>query len=102
MRRSVFSHVAISLALLCCLGLLTACEEERPISYRNESSKAIQLFIDDRYVDVIAPGDRITRSSRAGSHHIKAVTEDGSVLLADSFTWDELRGLNFTVVIQDD
>lgn len=91
----------LALVVILSLGALIACRAEREITYLNETDAPVQLYIDGRFVDWIDPGESIVRSGRERSREIRAIAADGAVVFDRTFTWDELKALDFMVVIRD-
>jgi hypothetical protein len=81
------------------LGLLIACAEHRDITYTNLTSSRMTLFLNGRAEGTIDTNESMTRRSKKGSQHIEAYDAQGSSVFDETLTWDELKELNFEIVI---
>jgi hypothetical protein len=98
-------RVGPSLIALAAIGLLLAvglgCDDFPAVHYENRTSEAVRVFYGDDFVTQVEPGQNIGISSREDlwTPNVRVLALDGTVLLDASITWDELKEMDFTIVI---
>lgn len=93
-------------ALLAALVLVfagLACDPWPPVEYENATSQRVTVYKSGKFSLALEPHQSVKAhaSEDVWLPDIKVVAEDGRVLLEDHITWDELRQMDYKIVITD-
>ena len=74
----------------------------QPFTFENATNEPITIRVDDRLRLLIQPGQTksFNTPNNKGARHVLAVDETSVTRLDHVFTWDELKAMDFRLVIR--
>jgi hypothetical protein len=85
-------------------ALVAACGVQPSIafSFENQTDLPVTVRVNDRLRLLIQPGETkaFNTPNNKGNRHVIATDERGTVRLDRTFTWAELEGMSFRLVIE--
>ena len=95
---------SIPVVALSSLLLAIACEPWDVVEYENHTSERVLVYEGGELQFDLEPGE--TRKFHATEEvwlsDIRIVTDDGQVILEDNIIWEELRRMDFRIVITEE
>jgi hypothetical protein len=94
---------AVAIAALATVWTAVACEPGRIPEYENATSQRVTVYKDGIAMFTLEPhgSTTIPMFKEDWLPNIRVVAEDGRVLLEDHITWDELKKMDYKIVITD-
>ena len=84
--------------------LLAACDRGEGVTYMNDTNVTVSVF-SGRDLDVtLAPGEQGTFTVLAyeGMRTYSARDESGQVIFREEYTWEDLKRMDWEIVIRDE
>ena len=93
---------AIPVVALSTLLLAIACEPWDVVEYENQTSEHVFVYKGGELQFDLKPGQtrKFNVTEEVWLSDIRVVTDDGQALLEDNISWDELRRMDFRIVIR--
>ena len=92
---------AIPVVALSSLLLAIACEPWDVVEYENQTSERVLVYEGGELQFDLEPGEtrKFNVTEEVWLSDIRIVTDDGQVILEDNIIWEELRRMDFRIVI---
>ncbi len=105
MMRKRSTALTFATTVMLAMGVIAvSCHVEKQVTYANESSSVVTLFIDGVQIDTIEPGktQAVTHLKEKGdTDRVEVYAEDGRKLLDQTYSWEDFEAMDFRVVIRD-
>jgi hypothetical protein len=91
-----------TLLLITFLSLSIGCEPFAPIRIQNKTRQLLSIFINDTQIGDVQPGAEVRNKIlllSAGKYNIEAKDIQGNVVYSKQFTYEEMKKINWKVVI---
>ncbi len=94
---------AIPAVALLTLLFAVACEPWDVVEYENQTAERVLVYEGGELQFDLEPGEtrKFNVTEEVWLSDIRIVTDDGQVILEDNISWEELRRMDFRIVIQD-
>jgi hypothetical protein len=85
------------------MGLLIACDPAQQVKLVNDTEQEITVSFGDAEEGVLDPGESLTLLDLeySGGQVFQARNTEGDVVFAAELTWEELRAMDWTLVIRE-
>ncbi len=83
------------------LVALSACEPWPLVAYENHTPYRVSIYLGGEYALTLEPDQtrRVTTLEKQWRPDVKAITDDGLVVLEENISWDKLRSQGSRIVI---
>lgn len=83
---------------------MMGCDPGAEVTYRNETPSTVSVFSNALLETTLAPGEEQTFSviTYEGSRTYSARDESGRVLFREEYTWEDLKRMDWEIVITED
>jgi len=96
--------IRVTVPVLVLLALVVACSggTSQPFVFENATSEPVTIRVNDRLRLLIQPGESksFNTPNNKGARRVLAVDEKGVTRLDKVFSWEELEGVGFRLVIR--
>ena len=99
--RTRFTATALLLALIAAVAVSVACDPGEDVTLKNGTGVTVSVFREKDLEAKLAPGEQRTFSFIVyqGAQTFSAKDEAGNVIFQEQYTWDDLKRLNWRIVI---